>query len=224
MKNGELMELFIALLAVGVPGFFSYWYLNQIGFLNYSDRANEEKRTIQIILSLINISISFSVWFLVESKGNLDASLQIKTMKVIDVITLLSISIVVTSILTGWIYPIIIKYFMGKMEKFRINHNLPLKTQETVYEMLVHKKEYSHTLVYAFDFDDQFIESGYLSKFSDNTDSINLSLALNTFHTKEKYELVDILGMFNGGHYDNDAKEVYLDFDRRIKIFFFYHN
>lgn len=225
MKDGELlMELIIALLAVGVPGFFSYWYLNQIGFLNYSNQAQEEKRTIQIILSLINIGVSFSVWFLIESKGNLQASLQVETMKVIDVITLLSTSIVVTSILTGWIYPLIIKYFINKMGKFRLKHNLPLKTQETVYEMLVHKKEYSHTLVYVFDFDDKFIESGYLSKFSDNSDSINLSLALDTFHTKEKYELIDILGMFNGGHYANDAKEIYLDFDRRIKIFFFYHN
>jgi hypothetical protein len=145
-------------------------------------------------------------------------------MRLIDVITLLSIIFLVIFILTGWIYPRIIKYFMVKMEKFRLKHNLPLKTQESVYEMLVHNKEYSDTLVYVFDFDDQFIESGYLSKFSDNTDTINLSLALNTFHTKEKYELVDILEIFNGEHYDNDAKEIYLDFDRRIKIFFFYQN
>lgn len=218
------MELFIALLTAGIPGFFSYWYLNQIGFLNYSDRAQEEKKTIQIILSIINISVSFFVWFLLENKGNLEAALQINTMKIIDVITLLSISIIITFTLTRWIYPLIIKYFMSKMEKFRLKHNLPLKTQETVYEMLVHKKEYSHTLVYVFDFNDEFIESGYLSKFSDNSDSINLSLALETFHTKEKYEIVDMLALFNGKNYSNDAKEIYLDFDRRIKIFFFYHN
>jgi len=218
------MELFIALLTVGVPGFFSYWYLNQIGFLSYSDRAKEEKRSIQILLSFINVGVSLFVWLLVENKGNLESPLQFKTMQMIDVITLLSISIVVIFILTRWIYPMIIKYFMSKMEKFRVKHNLPLKTQETVYEMLVHRKEYAHTQVYVFDFDDQFIESGYLSKFSDNTDSINLSLALDTFHITQKYELVDILRMFNGEHYPNDAKEIYLDFDRRIKIFFFYHN
>ena len=216
------MELLIAILTAGIPGFFSYWYLNQIGFLNYSDRAQEEKKTIQIILSIINISVSFFVWFLVESKGNLEAALQINTMKIIDVIKLLCISIIITFALTRWIYPMIIKYFMDKMEKFRIKHNMPLKTQETVYEMLVHKKNYKYTQVYIFDFDDKFIESGYLGKFSTTGDSVNLSIEINTFHTKEKFTYAELLEVFNNADLDNDTKDIYLDFDKNLKIFFFY--
>lgn len=113
---------------------------------------------------------------------------------------------------------------MAKMEKFRIDNNLPLKTQETVFEMLVHRKKYKYTHVFIFDFDENFIESGYLGKFSTTGDSINISLETNTFHTKEKVTYIELLEKFNDPKMHKERKEIYLDFDKKLKIFFFYAN
>lgn len=212
------MNLLLVVVATGIPGFLSYAYLSQLGIIIFSKNEKDDKVIVLSIFSFLNIGLSFCVFYWLTS---IEPS---KNMPFSAVIKLFIVTLIISAILTLTLYPYVLKKMKKTIETYQGKNNINIKSNQTVIEKIIDSTEYKFKAVYIFDFDNNFIESGYLKRYSgEETTGFQISLATETFYNDEKPTFNEILNKFNTDPIP-EANELLLDVDKKIKIFIFRHN
>lgn len=211
------MNIFSTIVATGIPGFLSYIYLNQLGILNYSKNEKDEKITVLAIFSFLNMGISFYAFYGITGIN------PTKKLEIISIAPLFFISLLISSIMTFAVYPFVLKKMDISLKKFQEKNKIAKRSSKTLYELTMFKKDHNPPFIYIFDFEDNFIESGYFYRLYDINDKLQLSLSTNTYHTKEKFSIDEVLEQFNKLENSPDKADLIIDVDHKIKIFVFYY-
>ncbi|QPQ35547.1 hypothetical protein [Lysinibacillus sp. JNUCC-52] len=208
------MNILSTIVATGIPGFLSYIYLNRLGILNYTKDEKDEKIIVLSIFSLINIGVSIVVFYYLTGK---------KFSKNLDIesyLFLFLIAVVVSFILTLYIYPLVMKMGNKYIDNFQKNNHIANKSTKTVYESVLFRKDKKYPFIFIFDFDNKFIESGFAHRLSGASEKLNISITNTTGHIKETYTIYEVLEKFE--NHDNESAEIIIDVENKLKVFVFY--
>lgn len=213
------MNLFFIVAATSIPGFLSYVYLSKLQIIHFSKDEKDDKVITLSILSLLNVGTSFIVFYFITGVT------PTKDMSMISLVGLISVSILISSIMTFGIYPIFLKLTAKSISKYQQENNMGRTSSKEVKDLVFNNPKYKFTMIYIFDLENNFIESGYLNRFS-NINEGNLKLSLDTdtaYSADNPIDFSEVLKAFNESE-NLDAKEIYLDFETKVKIFVFHHN
>lgn len=215
------VKLLLSFLATGIPGLISYWFLSQISIIKHN--SEKDKTLFITALSLINILISYLSLELLTwiSKIKLLSFIKINYSNPsrADIILIFGLSLFVTWILSRYVYNNIFKYMNKYINSLQIKFDVPLisnfRTLETI--ILEKKNKNGSIFIYIFDFDNKFIESGYLNRFNEEYKEISLHDHTNYIH--EKFTIHEVLTYFN----DNDDAEIFIDLENKLKYYIFFY-
>lgn len=214
----EELSLLLIVVATGIPGFLSYAYLSQLGIILFSKNEKDDKVIVLSIFSFLNIGLSFCLFYWITG---IEPS---KSMVLSSVLKLFIITLIVSAVLTLTIYPYLLKKMKKTIEIYQEKNNIDVASNQTVIDKIINNSEYKFKAVYIFDFENNFIESGYLKRYSgEETAGFQISLVTDTFYNDENPTFNEVLKEFNSSQ-TPEANELFLDLDKKIKIFIFKHN
>lgn len=210
------MSILTTIVATGIPGFLSYIYLSQLGLLNYSKNDKDEKIIVLSIFSFLNMGISFSLFYGITGINPFEEI----TSK--SVIPLFIFSAFISTVMTLGIYPSVLKWMFKSIENFQKKNNVAQKSSKTAYDLALFSSEYEYSFAYIFDFENKFIESGFVKRLSEEEGKLQIVLGTETAYTKEPWIFEEVLSMFNDEALKDNSAELIVDIERKIKVFVFY--
>lgn len=209
-----MLSFFSAAITAGIPGFMSYVYLSKIGVLNYTKDEKDEKFIVLMILSFLNMGVTYYVFRLISGVD------PIKELTWINALSLFLVGVLVTTIMTN-LYKFVINSFINDLEKSRLKENKMIKNNKSIYESALRKFGDKKVFVYIFDLKNGFIESGYFHHLDELGGKTRIGLSNNTYYTEEAPTITEVLKAFNEEE-DTEKKEIIIDFDNQKKLFLFY--
>lgn len=216
------MDLFLTIIATGIPGFMSYWYLSKIGLVYFDKDKKDEKVVVLGALSLLNMGFSIFLMYLSFDKI-LNKKIDFFKLSIYSAVILFLVACIVSFLLTYFVYPRALKKVNTSIEKKLDKDLVPYTTNKPTIEHLIKNPSFPYNSVYIFKNDDKktFVESGILERLSVTEGSFKMSISPNTFSTEEDFKYEEVKALFNGEHYTKDRKHIYFDFDRNLIIFIF---
>lgn len=216
------MNLFLTIIATGIPGFISYWYLSKIGLVYFDKDKKDEKVVALGALSLLNMGLSIFLMYLVADKF-FNKKTDFLKLDIYSSVILFLIACIVSFLLTYFVYPKVLEKVNTSIEKKLDKDLVPYTTNKPTIEHLVQNPTFPYNAVYIFKNDDRktFVEGGVLERLSVTEGSFKMSISPNTFSTEEDFKYKEVRALFNGEHYTKDRKHIYFDFDRNLIIFIF---
>ncbi|MBL1227920.1 hypothetical protein IW492_01585 [Enterococcus sp. BWB1-3] len=216
------MNLFLTIIATGIPGFISYWYLSKIGLVYFDKDKKDEKVVALGALSLLNMGLSIFLMYLVADQF-FNKKIDFFKLDIYSSVILFLIACIVSFLLTYFVYPKVLEKVNTSVEKKLDKDLVPYTTNKPTIEHLLQNPTFPYNSVYIFKNDDKktFVESGVLERLSVTEGSFKMSISPNTFSTEEDFKYKEVRALFNGEHYTKDRKHIYFDFDRNLIIFIF---
>lgn len=211
------MQIVLAVIATGVPGMFSYWYLSQLGIFRHTEDTKDDKVLVTLALSFLNILMSLFVFsFIYMYLVGVDLELLMKRF-LLTTFELFLISCTVTYLLTRFVYPNIIKSINKAVENHKNENGIDSYSNYELIEEVIkmRPKDKKYIFIYVFDFNNRFIESGYLSMV--NVKRGQLLIAPNTGYEKEIITYGEVLSILNKVT-ESTSGRLILDYDKQIKI------
>jgi hypothetical protein len=203
-------EILVLLLSTGIPGGFSYWYLNKMRIVSFGEGDKEEKLTLLIALSLLNVFVIFIVYLYLSNL----MSFTLDLMNPNHLLVLLLLSFFIVDILSYFFYPFIFKWLEEKMNKKLYGLGHSVSNNLSVIDSIMREKPpgIKQTFIYLYDFEDNYISSGILG-FSSNKYK---HISIDDDDIKMEYEI--FINIFNLT--ESIDKAIYIDYESNIK---FYH-
>lgn len=208
------MEILSAILATGIPGFFTYVYLSKKGVIKYDKDEKDDKVIVLSIFSILNMCFTYYIFRIVTK---IDPLTEIDWKNAPSIFFL---GIFVTFVMTNF-YNFFLEKYNKHFEKQQRVNNKTILSKKSIYEKTFLKEEKTKPFIYIFDFENKFIESGYFYLLDDKESKLSLGLCNNTCYTEEPYNFEEIIKAFNE-ETDTNKKDLIIDFERKIKIFVFH--
>lgn len=208
------MNILTAIVATGIPGFFSYVYLSKLGILTYTKDNKDEKVIVLSIFSFLNMGIAYIVYY------GINKDFPFKEIKISEIILLFFISLIVSIIMTIVVYPFCINIMNKHIQKYQVKKGIANRSAKTVYELVFFPEDKKYPFVYIFDFENNFIESGLVYRLSGIDEKLNISITNTTGYVNETVTINEVLGTFE--ECDNDKAEMIIDVENKLKLFVFY--
>lgn len=196
---------FFQLVLAGVPGFLTYIWLDKLDAINFDLPEKQTDRTIVLILiSLLNTSIGLLIY------QHLWGRLQQSTWAVVSLVLVT----LLLSVPLAFVYYLIIKmgnlcltWIQSKLNMSAILNSTPM------IEAIKSKKHNEEKLIIIFDFDNNFISSGYANRLPGVGDPTQ-QLGLLTYGQQWSVDTAQ-------AKYDenSDHSEQIIDFDNKLKIY-----
>ncbi|WP_342388118.1 hypothetical protein [Salinicoccus bachuensis] len=200
------MNLFLSIIATGVPGFISYWILSQFRLLDVDKNNKDEKLILLTGLSLINI---FVVYLVLVSR---DYSFPLESITPKTLIGVALTSMIVVLILSVLIWPLIIKITKDLLNKWKFVLNIPNDSNRTVFdEIMMSRPNETFTQAYIFTFDDKLIIEGATGYISHDRPELSIRNKIDITTTYEQ-----AIKVYNKT--DNEHREILIDYERQLKI------
>jgi hypothetical protein len=208
------LDILSAILATGIPGFFTYVYLSKTGVLKYDKDEKDDKVIVLSIFSILNMCFTYYIYRIVTKVDPL-TEMNWKNAPYIFVL-----GIFVTFAMTNF-YKFLLEKYNKKFEKKQRSNNKIILSKKSIYEKTLVKENKTKPFIYIFDFENKFIESGYFYLLDDKESKISLGLCNNTCYIEEPPKFEEIIKAFNEEE-DTNKKDLIVDFERKIKIFIFH--
>lgn len=214
-------NLLLSVLATGIPGIISYWFLNQISIIKHN--SEKDKTMFITSLSLINVLISYlsTEIFNIMSKLKYLSFMKINysNPSKIDLILIFLLSLLITWLLSRCVYLHIFKFANIYINNLQRKLNVPVISRFRTLETIINEKRSidGSIFIYIFDFENNFIESGYLNRF--NEEYKEISLHDDTNYITEKFNIEDVLSYFS----ESDNAEIFIDIENRLKYYIFFY-
>jgi len=193
--NEEISILTIS----GLLGIINYWLFYQLDLFHFFNNKNtDEKGTLILLLGFMNV-ITYQF---VEKRTDWN-----------------TMSVMILSFVTSIIFELIILFSIKKLSELIISSYYENKKSYRSFEnslvSFFEEKKDKKLFVYIYDFNDKLIDYGYVSSYSYEENENNIIVVLPDDYNPQN-EFKDFK--------DLDYDKVFIDLDRRIKIYSFYVN
>ncbi|MEB7824970.1 hypothetical protein [Staphylococcus chromogenes] len=192
------------IIAIGLPGLFSYWVLAQLDIVFYNNDQKSEKITLLSSLSLLNVIV---VYIFLSLLG-----LSLASTSLLELIISFIVSVLVVWGLSIYIYPFVFKTVQKNIiEKSKKENSA--KSNYKVLPRILHERpiDKNYTQAYIFDFKNDLILEGCIGKFSYNNPELSLENEIDSTTTYK--QAIDVYNKAN-----NLNRDIYIDLERQIKI------
>ncbi|WP_271400469.1 hypothetical protein [Salinicoccus roseus] len=197
-------ETVFAIVALGLPGFFTYVVLVKRNILIYTKDHADEKVMLIGLLSLTNIAV---ILLILES-------FNLEVMSIAGFLIIVGI----TLLLTFWFYPFVIRngrrMLEDHLEKTGQKNRSNIPFMDRIHDEKPAAARYIQCVF--FDFNHCFVESGYLKYYSYSENGFILypdgQSNLDYAKFKKRFEALD----------PSEASQM-MDFDKEMIIYFIYY-
>ncbi|UXS57035.1 hypothetical protein [Staphylococcus delphini] len=199
-----ILNIIMQIIAIGLPGLFSYWVLTQLDIVFYNNDQKSGKTTLLSSLSLLNV---FVVYILLSLLG-----LSLVSTSILELLTSFIVSVFVVLVLSIYIYPFVFKTIRQHIiEKGKKGNSV--KSNYKVLPRILHERpnDKNYTQAYIFDFKNNLILEGCIGKFSYNNPELSLENEVDSTTTYK--QAINVYNKTN-----NLNRDIYIDLERQIKM------
>lgn len=201
----ENYNILTALFQSLITGYFTYFLIKSNDLLVFSSAKKEEKVAVVSFLSIFN----WSVYWLVQ---RIIAQLYPKNS--FEWITFLSavISFCIVVVLGFFIFPQVLLFLFNQIDKHREKQGKLRFTRKPIRDSALDHPYAQY--IYVFDFDNNYIASGYLNIYQYNTDEYNELLLYAPKEPEKRKSLEAVEQLFV-----NNDMNILLDYEKKIKLY-----
>lgn len=197
-------------------------YLSKLQLIYFRESAEKEDKLIILsLLSAINVIVTLSLFGIIMNK-TIQEVLNFVELSWSEFLVLILLSVIYTLIGTFYLYPFLFTK-ISKNISTQLNQRAIIPNEKSPLTYTLFKSpNFDLTYVYVFDFQGNFIESGYWREYDYDGFGL-LGLGGPTTNIKNDPTTIDEVVLTYNSLPDDEAKEI-VDLKNSIRIFIFYSN